>query len=100
MKIHELPGIGVEQLQASRAGGAASPGEKHGSPQTSAGVDVIHLSPQARLMQKAAQVVAETPEVRSEKVRALKDSVAQGTYAVDTPKVAEKLITEMLLEKT
>jgi flagellar biosynthesis anti-sigma factor FlgM len=45
-------------------------------------------------------VVAETPEVRSEKVRALKDSVAQGTYAVDTPKVAEKLITEMLLEKT
>ncbi len=89
MKIHELPGIGVEQLQASQAGGAASP----------EGVDVIHLSPQARLMQKASLVVAETPEIRAEKVMALKDSVEHGTYQVDSRKIADKLISEMLAEK-
>ncbi len=99
MKIHELPGIGVEQLQASQAGGAASPKEKPGPPQCPEGVDVIHLSPQARLMQKASLVVAETPEIRAEKVMALKDSVEHGTYQVDSRKIADKLISEMLAEK-
>ena len=99
MKIHELPGISVEQLQSSKTGGVTPQEEKPSQDQTSAGVDVIHLSPQAKLMHKAAQVVAETPEVRSEKVMALKDSVEQGTYEVDSQKVADKLIVEMLTEK-
>lgn len=99
MKIHDLPGVGVEQLQASRTGEITLSGEKSAPEQPAAGLDVIHLSPQARLMHKAAQVVAETPEVRPEKVLALKDSVEQGTYEVDAKKVADKLITEMFAEK-
>ncbi len=99
MKINELSGISVEQLQASKTGGVTSHEEPPAQEQTCAGVDVIHLSPQAKLMQKAAQVVAETSEVRSEKVMALKDSVEQGTYQVDSKQVANKLIIEMLIEK-
>lgn len=99
MKIHELPGIGVNQLQASRTEGVAPPDEKAEPRPPSGGEDVIHLSPQARLMHKAAQVLAETPDVRAEKVMALKDSVEQGTYVVDAQKVAEKMIAEMMLEK-
>jgi negative regulator of flagellin synthesis FlgM len=99
MKIHELHGISVEQLQAGKAGGVAPSEDKGAAEQAKAGVDVIQLSPQAKLMQKAAQVVAETPEVRPEKVLAVRDSVEQGTYEVDTQKVADKLIVEMLLEK-
>lgn len=99
MKIHELPGIGVNQLQASRTEGVAGPDEKPEPRPPSGGEDVIHLSPQARLMHKAALVVAETPDVRTEKVRALKDSVSQGTYEVDAKRVAEKMIAEMILEK-
>jgi negative regulator of flagellin synthesis FlgM len=100
MKIHELPGISVEQLQAGKAGGVAPREDKPASEQSAAGPDVIQLSPQAKLMQKAAQAVAETPEVRPEKVLALKDSVEQGTYEVDSKQVANQLITEMLSEKT
>jgi negative regulator of flagellin synthesis FlgM len=99
MKIHELPGISVEQLQASKTGGVTTPEDKAAPDQATTGVDVIHLSPQARLMQKAAHVVTETPEVRPEKVLALKDSVEQGTYEVDSQQVADKLIVEMLTEK-
>jgi negative regulator of flagellin synthesis FlgM len=99
MKITELPGISVEQLQTGKTEGLASNEQKPTQEQTAPGIDVIHLSPQARLMQKAAQVVAETPDVRPEKVMALKDSVEQGTYEVDARKVADSLITEMLSEK-
>lgn len=99
MKIHELPGISVEQLQTGKAGGVTPREDKATAGQAAADVDVIHLSPQAKLMQKAAQIVAETPEVRPEKVLALKDSVEQGAYQVETPKVADKIIVEMLTEK-
>ena len=99
MKIHEVPGISVEKLQAGKAGGVTPREDKPASEQSAAGPDVIHLSPQAKLMQKAAQAVAETPEVRPEKVLALKDSVEQGTYEVDSKQVANQLITEMLSEK-
>jgi flagellar biosynthesis anti-sigma factor FlgM len=44
-------------------------------------------------------VVYQAPEVRSEKVAAVQDSVDQGTYQVDSQKVANKLITEMIQEK-
>lgn len=100
MKIHELPGISVEQLQTGKAEGVTPKEDKAAAQgQSAVGLDVIHLSPQAKLMQKAAQAVAETPEVRPEKVLVFKDSVEQGTYEVNTKKVADKLIVEMLSEK-
>ncbi len=99
MKIHELPGISVENLQAGKTGGVTPQDEKSPQAQAAAKVDVIHLSPEAKLMHKAAQVIAETPEVRADKVMALRDSVEQGAYEVDTKKVADKLIVEMLVEK-
>ncbi len=100
MKIHELPGISVEQLQTGKAQ-EVTPKEDQAAAQgqSAVGSDVIHLSPQAKLMQKAAQAVAEAPEIRPEKVLVLKDSVEQGTYKVDTQKVADKLIVEILSEK-
>ena len=52
-----------------------------------------------KFMQKASEVVYQTPEVRSEKVAALEESVEQGTYEVDSQKVANSLIKEILLEK-
>ncbi len=100
MKISELNSVGVEQLQASQSGATGPVRPKDGSDAAPPGVDVIQLSPQARLLQKASQIAQATPEVRPEKVMALKDSVEQGTYTVDSQQVANKLIVEMLTEKT
>jgi flagellar biosynthesis anti-sigma factor FlgM len=47
-------------------------------------------------MQKASQIVAQTPEVRSEKIGPLQESIRQGSYAVDSSKVASKMITQGL----
>jgi flagellar biosynthesis anti-sigma factor FlgM len=50
-------------------------------------------------MQKASEVVAATDEVRSEKVSALKEQVQQGTYEVDSQKVANSMISSLLMER-
>jgi negative regulator of flagellin synthesis FlgM len=99
MKITDIKGLEIEQVtskQAEKVGavqGQTSP-EKTGS-----GHDVIQLSPQSRLMQRASEVAYQTPEVRPEKVAALQDPVQQGTYEVDSKKVANSLITGMIQEK-
>jgi len=99
MKITDVKGLEIEQVatkQAEKVGavqGQSSP-EKTGGQN-----DVIQLSPQSRMMQKASEVAYQTPEVRPEKVAALQDPVQQGTYEVDAKKVANSLIAGMIQEK-
>jgi negative regulator of flagellin synthesis FlgM len=99
MKITDIKGLEVEQVatkQAEKVSGV----QGQSSPQKTGGEDdIIHLSPQSRLMQKASEVAYQTPEVRPEKVAALQDPVQQGTYEVDSKKVANSLIATIIQEK-
>ena len=63
-----------------------------------AGSDRVELSPQSRDMKKIHEILATTPEVRTEKVEALKKAVAEGTYKVKTEDIADKMVQEMALE--
>jgi flagellar biosynthesis anti-sigma factor FlgM len=49
-------------------------------------------------MKKIHEILASTPEVRTEKVAALKNAISQGTYNVKTGDVADKMVQEMALE--
>jgi flagellar biosynthesis anti-sigma factor FlgM len=49
-------------------------------------------------MEQVRQIIAETPEVRPEKVEWLQEAVASGTYEVDARKLANNLITKLILE--
>jgi flagellar biosynthesis anti-sigma factor FlgM len=51
---------------------------------------------EARLIEKAREVVYQTPEVRPEKVAPLKEAIEQGTYEIDSEKLAEILVEELL----
>lgn len=63
--------------------------------------DRVSLSEEARLHIAARSEAAAAPEVRREKVDALKQSVADGTYTVDSRQVAQKLLaSESLLAGT
>jgi flagellar biosynthesis anti-sigma factor FlgM len=48
------------------------------------------------LIEKARQIIAETPEIRPERVDPLQEAVEQGTYEVDARKVANSLITKLI----
>jgi len=51
---------------------------------------------QARLMEKARKVVYQTPEVRPEKLAELKEAIEQGAYEIDSEKLADILIDELV----
>jgi flagellar biosynthesis anti-sigma factor FlgM len=50
------------------------------------------------LIEQVRQIIAETPEVRPEKVEPLRDAVESGTYEIDAREVANALITKLILE--
>lgn len=63
--------------------------------------DRVSLSDEARLHTVARAEAAAAPDVRREKVDALKQSVADGTYTVDSRKVAQNLVaSEVMLAST
>ena len=50
------------------------------------------------MIEQIRQIVDETPDIRPEKVDPLREAVASGTYEVDVRKVANSLITKIILE--
>ena len=60
--------------------------------------DKVSLSDASRDMQTAKQAIAESPDIRSEKVNEIKQAVADGRYEIDAGKVAEKMIGSIISE--
>lgn len=90
---HSPPGV-------SETAGSAAPGDASATPSPPPDQDAAAAAAdQARLMEKARQVVYQTPEVRPGKVARLKEAVEEGAYEVDARKVANRIITEELLRK-
>jgi len=53
---------------------------------------------QSREMNKIHEVLATTPDVRAEKVAALKQQVESGQYQVNSDAVADKMLKEFLFD--
>ncbi len=58
--------------------------------------DRVELSTGSLDVQKIKEVLTETPDIRTEKVQALKEQIEQGTYSVDSRKVADKMLISLL----
>ena len=56
--------------------------------------DSVKLSQQARLLMEASREAQSAPDVRQDKVEALRRQIADGTYQVDSRLLAENLIRE------
>ena len=54
--------------------------------------DSVQLSPVAQQLQNISDKLKDTPSVDKERVAKLKQAVADGTYAPDSARVAEKLL--------
>lgn len=76
-----------------RASGEASSAPAQG--------DRVSLSPSALMHTVAHAAATRAPEVRQEKVDAIKDRLANGEYAIDSKAIAKKLLeTDALLAGT
>ncbi|EGY24805.1 MAG TPA: flagellar biosynthesis anti-sigma factor FlgM [Desulfovibrio sp.] len=67
---------------------------KEGDAASSAQGDRVSLSDEAKLRTEAYSAALAAPDVRQEKVDALKSKVESGEYQVDSRAVAEKLLKE------
>ena len=62
--------------------------------ESAAKTDTVVISDAARRIQEARAQLDEIPDVREDKVAALRDQIQNGTYKVDAEKTAEKLLKE------
>ena len=62
--------------------------------ESAAKTDTVVISDAARRILEARAQLDEIPDVREDKVAALRDQIQNGTYKVDAEKTAEKLLKE------
>ena len=58
----------------------------------------IELSNDVKDFSQIKKVLDNTPEIREDKVQQLKKQISDGTYNVNGEKVAEKMVSEALLD--
>jgi negative regulator of flagellin synthesis FlgM len=101
MKIHQVRDEG-QNIQPINQGMKPSPSEKNSAtPNMGSAASVsdrVELSPQSRDMKKIHEILAATPEIRTEKVAELRKAITEGTYKVKAEDVVDKMIQEFILE--
>lgn len=65
---------------------------------TTTGTDRVQLSASSIDVQKMKMIIQETPDVRMDRVQALKEQIERGEYQVDAYRVADKMLMNLLSE--
>lgn len=60
--------------------------------------DRVELSTGTQDVQKAQEILQQTPDVRLDKVEALKEQIANGEYVVDPHRIADNMLLNLLSE--
>lgn len=89
-----LVGLDTYQAKLEKSDTGKAKAEKRSSADTQAKGDRVSVSNEARLRTEAYRTALNAPEVRQEKVNAIKARVDAGEYQIDSHRVAEKLIKE------
>ena len=101
MKISDIPQDGnlIQYIQqnAKIAPAERNPGASASQNQVST-EDRVDLSAQSKEMNKIHEVLNATPDLRTEKVEALKKQVESGQYEVSSNSLAEKMLKEFLFD--
>lgn len=96
MKLTDiLPQVKTEKVQLKKSGGA---GASKADPGQTVPADRVELSAGSQDVQKAKGILEQTPDVRADKVQALREKIADGDYTVDPHRIADSLLTSLLSE--
>lgn len=61
--------------------------------------DQLNLSDTARDYQVAMNAIKNVPDIRKEKVEAIKEQIRTGTYKIDEGKIAEKILESINFDR-
>lgn len=87
-----LSSANLNPAGAAGAGSAQDPAAAEAALKARGRQDAVNLSNRGRLVAEAAQAVANSRDVRAEKVAALKAAIANSTYSSNAREIAERLI--------
>ena len=89
----------LQSIQQAAQSKSTSPREVESERKpTSQEVDRVDLSMRSKELKRIEEVVASAPDVRTERVEALKKLIEDGKYEVDSKALAQKMIEEALFE--
>jgi negative regulator of flagellin synthesis FlgM len=96
--IHQQANTAQYVNQANSSNSPDKPQPPKEAEDKSSSQDKVELSVQSKEMQKVYEVLQTTPDVRDEKVSALKKSIQEGQYQIDSEAVADKMIRGSILD--
>ena len=88
-----FPQVKTEKVQVKRSEGTAA---SKTDPAKAVPSDRVELSAGSLEVQKAKDILEQTPDVRTDKVQALKEQIARGEYQVDPYKLADKMLVSLI----
>jgi negative regulator of flagellin synthesis FlgM len=102
MKISKVDDASLQMIQQYQKADRAEKVEDRASEKAAAAnlvpEEKVNLSTTAKDVQNLSSAISKLPDVREERVQALKDQIEKGTYKVDAEKTAEKMVGESLLD--
>lgn len=90
-----FPQVKAEKVEAKKSEGVAV--SKDGKVKGEA-ADRVELSAGSLDVQKAKNIIEQTPEIRMDKVQALQEQIARGEYTVDPHRLADTMMASLLSE--
>ena len=69
------------------------------TPKEVSGGDKVVLSPEAKKIQEAKELMGSIPDIREEKVAQIKAQIENGTYRIKEKELATKMVRESLLNE-
>ncbi len=84
--------VGAEQVGARRVERAADQSAQRAEAERTPGGDTLEISDRARELARARQAAEDAPDVRADKVAAIKQQIEDGAYSVSPEALAQKLL--------
>lgn len=90
----------TEKVQVKKSGESllAKTGNASRTDSAAQPADRVVLSPGSLEVQKIRDILAQTPDVRADRVQALKEEIARGEYQIDSYRLADKMMASLLSE--
>ncbi|OPX19436.1 MAG: flagellar biosynthesis anti-sigma factor FlgM [Desulfobacca sp. 4484_104] len=100
MKIEQVQSNSIDLLRTDKTNQIESHPETSTSQRSNLSeMDRIELSRESKLLQKASEVITQTPEIRAEKVQTISQAIQENSYQVDSHKIANAIIANAIMER-
>ena len=95
MKLSNIfPQIKTDKVQVKKTRETSATEPTQSEPAT--GTDRVELSSSSVDVQKMHEILQQTPDVRADRVRSLKQQIKNGEYTIDPHQVADQMLKSLL----